>query len=693
MRPSARPFLLAILVAAAAAQTGPVFRATSNLVVVDVFVRDRGGKDVPDLKKEDFTLLEDGKRQTISVFEYQRLSSELLPAVGAPAPQLPAKTFVTRPPATDAPASPIRYQDRRLMVLFFDQSSMPPEDQIRAQTAALRFLDRQMTASDLVCVMAFSSRLRTLQDFTDDRDKLTAAIRGLRIGESSDLATAGDTGDANTGEDTGAAFTADETEFNIFNTDLKLAALESAVKLLAGLPEKKALIYLSSGVGKTGVENQSQLRSTTNAAVRANVSFYPIDVRGLVAMAPAGNASQASSRGNGIFTGAQQTGIRDTLRDQQETLASLAADTGGKVFLDNNDLALGMVQAQRDVHSYYVLGYYSTNPAQDGRYRRVQVKLASNLQAKLDYRGGYFGPKEFGNFTAGDKENQLQQALMLGDPVTDLPLAIEVNYFRLARDQYFVPVAVKIPSSAIALAKKGSNEVTDFDFIGQVLDSKGTVVSSVRDGVTVKLTEATAAQLARRSFQYDTGFTLMPGDYRIKFLARENRTGKMGTFETSFRIPDLNARSDYLRISSVVWSSQREPLGAAVGSASSNKKLIAANPLVAGDAKLIPSITRVFRRDQDLYVYVEAYDAAPVPAGKRASLVAAVSFFRGKAKALETAPAQFSDPAASRPGVYPVRLAVPLAKLAPGDYICQVSVVDGVGRKFAFSRSRLVLLP
>jgi VWFA-related protein len=687
MRSTKRFSLLAVLAAAAAAQTGPVFRATSNLVVVDVFVRDRSGKDIPDLKKEDFTLLEDGKKQAISVFEYQRLDSEVLPAPQAP------KALAPRPAPAAAPPSPIRYQDRRLIVLFFDQSSMAPQDQIRAEDAALRFLDRQMTASDLVCVMSYSSHLRTLQDFTGDRDKLAAAIHSLRVGESSDLAALADTGTTDTGEDTGAAFTADDTEFNIFNTDLKLAALESAVKLLAGLPEKKALIYLSSGAGKTGVENQSQLRSTVNAAVRANVSFYPIDVRGLIAMAPAGNASQAASRGNGLFTGAQQTSMRDSIRDQQETLSSLAADTGGKVFLDSNDLTLGMAQAQQDIRSYYVLGYYSTNPAQDGRYRRVQVKLTSNLQAKLDYRGGYFGPKEFGAFTADDKENQLQQALMLGDPITDLPLALEVNYFRLGRDRYFVPVAVKIPSSAIVLAKKGANEVTDFDFVGQVLDSRGAVVSSVRDGVTVKLNEATVAQLARRSFQYDTGFTLAPGDYRIRFLARENRTGKMGTFETAFRIPDLSARSDYLHISSVVWSSQREPLGAAVGSASSNKKLIAANPLVEGDAKLIPSITRVFRKDQDLYVYLEAYDAAPLPASKRAELTAAVSFFRGKAKALETAPAEFSAPAVSRPGVYPVRIAVPLAKLTPGDYTCQVSVVDGVGKKFAFSRSRMVLLP
>ncbi len=229
---------------------------------------------------------------------------------------------------------------------------------------------------------------------------------------ASDLAVEG--GDGTTGEDTAAAFSADETEFNIFNTDRKLSALESAAKMLAVLPEKKALLYFSSGVGKSGVENQSQLRSTINAAVRANVSFYPIDARGLAALPPGGDSSTAAAKGNAVFTGQAQQSQRDRFNDQQETLVSLAADTGGKAFLDNNDLGLGIVQARNEVSSYYVLGYYSSNDHSDGKFRRVQVKLASQPSAKLEYRGGYFASKVFAKFTAADKERQLEEALMLG---------------------------------------------------------------------------------------------------------------------------------------------------------------------------------------------------------------------------------------------------------------------------------------
>jgi VWFA-related protein len=691
--------LLAILfsVVMLAQERDLVFRASSNLVIVDVFVRDRSGKEIADLTKEDFTLLEDGKPQKISVFDYQRLGT-------TPVTASPAATMAVTPAAPErlsvTPALPggARYQDRRLIVLLFDLSSMQPAEQVRATESARKFLGQQMTPSDLVSVMTFSNELKTLQEFTGDRDLLDQAIHKIAIGEGSDLNVTGDTGDSTSGEDTGAAFVADETEFNIFNTDMKLSALETAAKTLGALPEKKAVVYFSSGINKTGVENQSQLRSTVNAAVRANVSFYPVDARGLTAIIPGGDASHAAQRGSGLFSGAAQTSQRNSFNDSQETLVSLASDTGGKAFLDNNNLAQGIVQAQKDIQSYYILGYYSTNATLDGRYRRIQIKLSPKVQAKLDYRQGYYAPKEFGKFTASDKESQLQQALMLGDPMTDLPLALEVNYFRLGRGSYFVPVAVKIPGSAIELGKKGANEVTDFDFIGELRDSKGRLLpTGVRDGITVKLDAENVAKLERRNFEYDTGFTLPAGEYHLKFLARENRTGRMGTFETKFTIPDLSAKTGYLPVSSVVWSNQREALQAAVGSATKQKKADAANPLVESGEKLIPSVTRVFRKDQNLYVYLEAYDPALEPTSspndKRASLVASLSFMRGKTKTFETSPLHLDELAPKRNGTLPIQFQVPLAKLPPGRYTAQVSVVDQLGRRFAFSRAQVVLLP
>jgi VWFA-related protein len=137
------------------------------------------------------------------------------------------------------------------------------------------------------------------------------------------------------------------------------------------------LIYFSSGLEQTtgsaglGNDNQAQLESAVNAAKRANVAFYPIDARGLAATAPAGDASSAGGRGSSAFTGANVSSRAASRDNSQETLSTLASDTGGKLFVDDNDLTLGMEKARDDISSYYILGYYSNNGKLDGKYRRV----------------------------------------------------------------------------------------------------------------------------------------------------------------------------------------------------------------------------------------------------------------------------------------------------------------------------------
>lgn len=685
---------LAFALATSQAQE-PVFTSNTSLVVIDVKVKDRAGNPVPDLKKEDFTLLEDGKPQQISVFEFQRLEG----GTTTPRPVPAVRPASAQPVVAAAPAGSarpvIRYQDRRLVAMLFDFSAMAIPEQARVQESALKFIREQLKPADVVAILTASTGpLKIEQDFTDDRDRLAEVIRKFQIGAASELAAQGGDGDSTTGEDTGAAFNADETEFNIFNTDKKLATLESAAKLLAGFPEKKALIYFSSGISKSGFDNQAQLLSAVNAAKRSNVAFYPIDVRGLVASAPAGDASAAAPRGTSVLTGQQQQKQRDSFNDSQETLSTLAADTGGKMFADDNDLSLGMEKARDDIGSYYIVGYYSNNTRMDGKYRRVSVKLNKDTQAKLDYRSGYFGEKQFKKFTSTDKEQQLQQALLLGDPVTDLSLTGEIDYFRLAKDRYFVPFSVKIPGSEIALAKSRGNAQTEFDFIGQVRDEHGKMVGVVRDGIKIKLAEQTAAQLASRPIAYDTGFTLAPGKYSLKFLARENETGKMGTYETNFTIPDLAPdRAAQLKTSSVIWSNQRQPLGDALASAENKKKLIESDPLVQDGQRLVPSITHVFRKDQNLFVYFEVYDPGVDGEGNKPSVAATLSFYRGKTKSFESQPVRLEEFAQKRAQTLPVKFQAPLSQLAAGRYTCQINIVDETGRKFAFQRTEIVVLP
>jgi VWFA-related protein len=676
-----------------------VFTTGSRLVVVDVTVKDKSGNTIDGLKISDFAVTEDGQKQKVEVFEPQTLTME-----AEPPPELKLSDELKLPetPKTtitfEAPGK-VQYHDKRLLVLFFDFSSMAVSDQLRAQDAALEYLKKSITKDDVVSVMLYTSTVQILTDFTQDRDILTDVIKGLPIGEATELAGLADT-DSCTGEDTGAAFVADATEFNILNTDQKLAALETIARTLANLPEKKVLIYISGGVSKTGIDNQAQMEASVNALLKANVVMYPLDARGLMADPPGGAASSAGSRGTGAFNGSNYNSQRATVNDSQETLTTLAADTGGKAFLDSNDLALGIKLAQQSMNSYYIIGYYTGNTKEDGKFRQIKVALNGNPSARLEFRKGYYAEKDWHRMNGEDKEQQLKEAISAGDPVTDLPLALEVDIFRIGPTSYFVPVSVRVPGALVELAAKGNGGTTKIDFYGTIQDETKATVQTARDFITITLDQENKERAAKRVYQYDAGFTLEPGRYHMKFLVRENVTGKMGTYEKRFIVPDLSADTSGLKTSTIVFSNQREALKAAVGSAEKlTTKTVSANPLIDGDTMVMPNVgdTKIFRRRQTMFVTFDVYDAHPDPkdAKLRHVKVSMSLFTKDKAGAdklaFQVAPLEFAQIADTRPDAVPVKLQLPLKDLAPGEYTCQINVVDEVGRKFAYPREQIVI--
>src|SRR6266581_3626195 len=588
--------LMFFLPSATAQQQQPfTIRVDTQLVVETVVVKDKDGKNLEGLIDKDFTVTEDGVPQTISVFQFERLEDTPAPAPSAGAQQPAAELVQAKIPTQITPPPPgdSRYRDRRLLVLFFDLMNVSPADQLRAFTAADKFIRTQMKTLDLVAIMSFASgSVKVLQDFTNDQDALFAVLQKLIYPDDNDNNTA----------DTTAAFGQDTGEFNIFNTDRQLAALQTAVNMLKPVNEQKSLVYFAGGLRLNGTDNQAQLRATINAAIRSNVAFFPVDARGLVATLPLGDATRPSPGGIGVFNGNMAMSSITNFQRSQDSLYALASDTGGKALLDNNDLAAGIVQAEQAITSYYVIGYYPTNTNLDGKFRRIKITLKETPSAKLEFRAGYFGGKTFNKFTTADKERQLEDALMLGDPITDLTIAMELNYFQLNRAEYFVPITMKIPGSELALARTGGAERTLIDFIGEVKDEYGVTISNVRDKVDIKLTGETAAELATHPIQYDTGFTLLPGTYTMKFLARDAETGRIGTYLTKFLIPNLNKEAARIPISSVVLSSQRVDLKDALYSAKVTEAAV--NPLIQDNQKLIPSVTRVFHKSGDLYVHL-----------------------------------------------------------------------------------------
>ncbi|MFZ0394280.1 MAG: VWA domain-containing protein [Terracidiphilus sp.] len=676
----------------------------SNLVVEAVTVKDKQGNFIHGLTANDFVLNENGVPQTIRYCEHQDLSQSAKPLPPS-TPKNEDTTIYDRLVRSQIASESIdkdRYKNRRLLAFYFDMTALPPADQMRSLSAAEQFIRTQMTTADLIAVLRYQGgSVDILQDFTGDRNRLLSILETMVVGEGQGSAASVD--DSGT-TDTGAAFGQDDSQFNVFNTDRQLSALETAARMLGRVNEKKSLLYFASGLRLNGIDNQAQLHATVDTAIKAGVSIWTIDARGLIAEAPLGDATQGSPGGQAMYTGASADAVITGLKESQDTLYAIASDTGGKAYLDNNDLARGIVQAQQAISDYYLLGYYTTNSERDGKFRRIRIALKQNQEAKLDYRQGYYADKEFHKFNDVDRERQLEDALMLDDPITDLTVAMEIDYFQLDRAEYFVPIVVKIPGRELALAKRGGAEYTRIDFVGEIKDLiGGATVSNVRDNVNIKLSDATALELAKRPIEYDTGFTLLPGKYSIKFLARDDETGRIGTYQTNFVIPNLNKVVKRIPISAVVLSSQRVALKAAIYDAAKTRdraKDEAANPLVQDGQKLIPSVTRVFSSGHQVFVYLQAYKQKPrdsmaqpaSAAAPQSPFFAFVTLYQDGKKLFETPPRAIDPNPASELGAMPLSFNLGVDSLPRGRYDCQVTVLDPSDKKAAFWRAPIMLV-
>jgi VWFA-related protein len=672
-------------------QSDYTFRSESDLVLVNVTVRDKSGKFVPGLKPENFTILEDNKPQKIVSFDVENVDNVPATDVAQTKP-LPDAVSGQMNPTPSAIGAAAQFKDRRLIVLFFDLSAMEPDEIDHAVTSAEHYLDAQMAPADLVSIVSLGSSLLVNQDFTTDRALLKKQLDEFSTGSGQGFEE-GTTGTTEGTPDTGQPFTADDTEYNIFNTDRRLEALRSVAEKLAYVQQKKSLIYFSSGMDRTGIENQSELRAAVNAAVRSNLAIYTMDMRGLQALVAGGEAQNASLRGVSAYSGQSTLNALNSNFTTQETLVTLASDTGGRAFLDSNDFSKIFTGVQQDTSTYYLLGYHSTNQARDGRYRRIVVKN-SIPGVKVDYRRGYYAPADYQHATKDDKERQLEEELASELPATDLPLYLGVSYFRLEGNKFFVPISLVVPGSQIPFVRSSDRDKATLDVIGMVLDNARHPLNRIRD--TVKLAVSTSTEVQKKNVQYDTGMSLLSGKYHLKFVVRENQTGRMGSFETDIEVPELKAQP--LKMSSVVLANQTQTVRV--------KKSGDLNPLVHDGSEIIPNITHVFSAAQHLLLYYEVYDPARPTGAEPARgtdsgggkedkngvrLLTNVAFFQGKVKAYESSLVELTELNARERKAAVFQLDVSLTSLKPGFYTCQVNVIDDAGGHFLFPRLALLI--
>ncbi len=663
-------------------------KVQTDIVLTNVVVRDKKtGAVLKGLKASDFTILENGKPQKIASFDYQNVDEAAV---------LNEKTTVSGKatiadlldPHLAADSGALR--DHRLIVMFFDLSSMQPEDIDRAVEAAQDYINKKMQPADLVALVSMATGLSMDQDFTADKAALLRGVGKYNGSEGTGFATGNEGGNSSGTADDGSSFTADDSEYNALNTDRELYAIRTIAKSLERVEQRKSMLYFSGGLTRQGIENQASMRAATNEAVKANMAIYSVDSRGLEALPPVGNASTGSLRGTAAYSGAAMQGQLNANFGSQEVLGTLAGDTGGKAFFDSNDFAPAFQAIQHDTEAYYIVGFRSTNTARDGSYRHLTVKL-NRTDARLDYRPGYYAPADFQHAKTEDRELQLSEQLRSDLPATDVAVYLQALYFRLDDNRFFVPVSLIVPGSQIPFVQVKDTTKATLDIIGQVKNAQNIPVGNVRE--TVKLTLNAAQQVQRKNIQYSTGFTLAPGRYHLKFVVRENQTGNMGSFETDLQVPDL--RKSPIKLSSIVLASQRTP----------NTAKNQPSPLVRDGVEWVPNVPHVFRQDQHLYFLYEVYDPsrqkgapsqAPSPGlGRRESgpvrVLTSIEFMMGGTKVYETPLVEATAINIPERGAVAFQFDVPLIQLKPGMYVCQVNVIDDAGGSFSFPRVAMMV--
>lgn len=678
-----------------AQQAGPdgtfTLKVQSDIVLTNVVVRDKKtGAIVKGLTANDFTVLENGKPQKIASFDYQDVNEAVA---------LHEKTTVSGKNSMadlvnrEFAADPAQLKDHRLIVMFFDLSSMQPEDIDRAVEAAQDYINKKMQLADLVAVVSMDTSLSMDQDFTSDKTALLRTVGRYNGTEGTGFANGNEGGNSGGTSDDTSSFTADDSEYNALNTDRELYAIRTIAKSLERVDQRKSLLYFSGGLTRQGIENQASMRAATNAAVRANMAIYSVDSRGLQALPPVGDASKGSLRGAAAYSGGAMQSQLDSNFGSQEVLATLSSDTGGKAFFDSNDFTPAFQQIQNDTEAYYIVGFRSTNPTQDGSYRRLTIKVDRN-DIKLDYRPGYYAAADFQHQKSADRELALTEQMRSDLPATDVAVYLQALYFRMDDSRFFIPVSLIVPGSQIPFLKNGDSDKASIDILGQVKNAQGIIVGNVRD--TVKLALNSSQQVTRKNIQYSTGFTLAPGRYHLKFVIRENQTGRMGSFETDLQVPDL--KKTPLKLSSIVLASQQTP---------ETKKNN--NPLVRDGMAWIPNVAHVFRQDQHLYFLYEVYDPTRQKnvgnASPRASpgltrrpsgaikVLTSIEFLRGGVKVYETPLVSANAINVPERQAVAFQFDVPLTQLKPGTYICQINVIDDTGGSFSFPRLALRVEP
>ncbi len=627
-----------------AAQQEPRYtiRVNSDLVQISVVARDRNGRFFRDLARDDFAVMEDGHPQQLSAID--------LETVGVPnitgTPLLPLQFPIL---TSGAPVAATAARGLRLVVLFFDFTSLDADDAARSLRAAEAYI-QTIGPADRVAVVRLEAKLEIQQDFTGDQSALQQALKRLHGLSRTVLEGNGNGGGS------------DDSAFAAFNGYQRLRSLRVLTSALAQVPQKKSVVIFA---GNTAADaDLVGITATVDTAVRAGVSFYGVNAIGLTATPPLGDATRASSYGTEVLSGAALAQGVGAIHDQ-EWLYALARGTGGRAFFDSNDFERPFRTLEDDTREYYMLSYRSSNSRRDGRYRRISVRI-HRRGLVLKHQAGYYGPRDEVHVSARDAERVLAEELSADLPATGLPVFGFVNHLRMGQDLFYVTITVLLPAEALLNNGIGSSAVIGL----AVVDDRGHLVRKLRD-----LIPRSVVGLGN-VVQYETATELPAGEYNVRLVVVQNGTGEVGSFSTPVRL----SPRDQSRIS-------LSPLfSGTLAAASSNSPK---SPLVLNGSRLIlnPLAEYGVKRGFTMQYHVECSAATygGKPSCDARQIRTSLQCFSSDHRVFNAEPPASTVTADT--AVF--RVEFPAGALHPGTYKCRVTAINPQCGAFGFGAAQL----
>ena len=692
------------------AQEDEVVRVKSNLVNIDVIVKDKKGKYIADLKPEDFVVTENGQPQKIEFFD-------------APLSRIETRTTVA---GSSVQPSAITTVPRHYVSLVLDFQTTDIANLKRVREGAIKYVREQVTDADAVAVLTVTHGLQMVQSFTQDKARLIAALENLgatpdsKNFEQRDIAEnisnlrdslkgapespgnittpAGGSAAARVmiAQRVLAQFIQLRTALSLQQSRPVLAALAALAEGLRPIPGKKTVVLFSQGFVTPAVLDW-QVQSTIDIANRANVAIYIIDSAGLRASAPESGSYVPSTPLGGIAGGSQEQRIRavggetvfDTARQEGQTreydiLYRLSGDTGGKFLKGNNDIGLGLARINEEIQARYTLAYRSTNQNFDGAFRKVKIEVR-RPDLQIMSRNGYYAipPEEIVLLSPADKK--LLASFNEAQATPGLPLSVSLTPFRTREGLYTVPLAIELPPAAVKFERKGEKRSLQLEVLGVLKTGSERVISRLGGNFDVNLNNDDYNQILNNNIFYRQDLQLMSGEYTLDLIVRDRQSGKIAARREQFVLPE--AESEFAA-TPVVLSRYVEPASQ-----------LPPNPadfpdvFVHGKQVIRPSAARQFKTTDNLIMFLDIYNAANSPDTGKPLVRVTVRLMKDGQPATKFFDYVLTDIQAQPVPHLEFAEYLRLANLAPGRYQATIEIKDMVTRKSSKQEAPFEIVP